>query len=71
MECLWYNIYETSKQITSFCLNLVYSSPDEVLDKLLGYFDDYKKNTETIYIFLKYISIPETLKKLLKSEKTQ
>lgn len=74
METLWREIVAISKNIISFSLDLIYESLDDVMSKLKAAIQNMITNGKEdlqIGFFLKYISIPETMNKLLLKDETR
>lgn len=74
MVSLWSEIDHISKNIMSFSLDLIYQSLDDVLSKLKLSIKDmieHGKDDISIVFFLKYISMPDTMNKLLKKDETR
>lgn len=74
MVSLWKEIDSKSKNIMSFSLDLIYESLDDVINKLKISINDmitHGKEDLQIGFFLKYISMPETMNKLLKKDETR
>jgi hypothetical protein len=74
MDTLWSEIEDISKNIMSFSLDLIYNSLEDVIKKLIVAIDEMEKSGKEdlqLTYFLKYISIPETMGKLLREEETR
>jgi len=73
MISLWREIDLISKNVMSFSLDLIYESLDDVLKKLktsINELIETGKEDLQIGFFLKYISMPDTMNKLLQKDET-
>ena len=74
MQTLWVEIIKLSKNIISYSLDLVYESLEVVLEKLsaaITHQIETEQEDPQLAFFLKYISIPEIMGKLLNKTETR
>lgn len=73
MQALWKEIVLIAKNVISFSLDLIYDSLDDVISKLKAAIQTMvSEGIEDMQIgyFLKYVSIPDTMNKLLLKDET-